>query len=85
MHFIRDTVVEVRKGYETQFNMLQKMVCNMNAIGQTEDALKVIKDQKKAIKKHKLQQKLLSTFVIIPDNLHASSEESVSYGGSLVT
>ncbi len=66
-------MADVRKGYETQFTMLQTMVCSMNAVGHKEDALKVTKDQKKVVKKHKLQQRLLSTFVIIPDTVQQAS------------
>ncbi len=47
--------------------MLQTMVCNLNAVGQKEDALK-------------LQQRLLSTFVIVQDD---SSDESESNADSL--
>jgi hypothetical protein len=43
------------------------MVCNLNAVGQKEDALK-------------LQQRLLSTFVIVQDD---SSDESESNADSL--
>jgi hypothetical protein len=43
---ISNTTVEVRKGYETQFNMLQTMVCNLIAVGHKEDILKVSKGSK---------------------------------------
>lgn len=65
MRFIRDTIIEVRNGYEAQFYMLVTIVCNMNVVGQREGALKVINEQKKVLKKHKLQQGLLESFVLL--------------------
>jgi hypothetical protein len=43
--------------------MLQTVVCNFTAFGQKEDALNIINKQKKLIKKHKVQQRILLSMV----------------------
>ena len=84
MLYVRDTVVEIRKGYETQFSMLQTLVCNLHAVGQNEDSLNILKKQKKLIKKHKLQQRILSSMVVIWDTIVPDdSDESESSDDTL--
>ncbi len=85
MLYIRDTVVEIRKGYETQFSMLQTLATNLHAVGQNEDAHNILKKQKKLIKKHKLQQRILSSMVVIWDTIvpDDSSDESESSDDTL--
>ncbi len=77
--------MEIRKGYETQFNMLQTMICNFNAVCQKEDALKVLRKQKKLIKKHKVQPRILLSMVLIWDAIvqDDSLDESESNDDSL--
>lgn len=78
--YVRETVVEIRRGYETQFSMLQTLFANVLAVGQNEEASNILKKQKKLIKKHKLQQRILSSMVVIRDTIvpDDSSDESES-------
>ena len=65
--------------------MLQTLVCNLHAVGQNEDAHNILKKQKKLIKKHKLQQRILSSMMVIQDTIvpDDSSDESESSGDTL--